>query len=521
MNLLSKKFLLFIIIIEIIFSSIFGMYIYNEESSQIKSKFKKDVNDKISILDMELLLKNEALYSLRGVFDNSDLVTYPEFKALSKQILERHNTIKALEWAPKIVDEERQFYEALIKKDFPLFEITQIDTKSKKLVKRDISQYYYPILYLEPMKGNEDALGFDLASESVRLKVLEQSTQKNSLLSTSLINLVQNDGEKKGFLSVLPIYEKKSLTEKSRLKNVLGFVIAVFDVEPLITSAIHKTHTDGINFIIYDITNKKNELIYKSQIKDEKQKDSYKYEKILKKYDGRIWKIVAYPTKEYISERRTVLPSMIILISVVFILFTTFYINLIIQRNNQIERKVQQRTKELNKANEKLKEISRTDTLTNIANRRFFNETIHTEWYRAIREKTTISLMLIDVDHFKLYNDKYGHIKGDKCLQEVALCLKTSLNRSSDFLARYGGEEFVIILPNTKDAHIVAETCRKNIENLKLIHESSKISKYVTISVGITSITPNVNSSLTNFINQADKALYEAKANGRNCISIV
>ncbi len=521
MNLLSKKFLLFIIIIEIVFSSIFGMYIYNEESSQIKSKFKKDVDDKISILDMELLLKNEALYSLRGVFDNSDLVTYPEFKSFSKQILERHHSIKALEWAPKIVDDERQFYEALLKKDFPLFEITQIDTKSEKLIKREISSYYYPILYLEPIKGNKNALGFDLASESVRLKVLEQSAQKNSLLSTSLIDLVQNDHSKKGFLSVLPVYEKKSLTEKSRLKNVLGFVIAVFDVEPLITNAIHKTHTDGINFIIYDITDGKNELIYKTPNKDVKQKDSYKYEKILKKYDGRIWKIVAYPTEKYVSERRTVLPSMIILISVIFILFTTFYINLIIQRNKQVERKVQQRTKELNKANEKLKEISRTDSLTNIANRRFFNEVIHTEWYRAIREKTTISLMLIDVDYFKLFNDKYGHIQGDDCLKKVAMCLKTSLNRSSDFLARYGGEEFVVILPNTNDANIVAQACRKNIENLKIEHELSEVSKYVTISIGITSISPNVNSSLTNFINQADKALYEAKAKGRNCISIV
>ncbi len=521
MNLLSKNFLLFIIIIEVVLSSIFGMYIYNEESSQIKSKFKKDVDDKISILGMELLLKNEALYSLKGLFDNSDLVTYNEFITLSKQILKRHHTIKALEWAPKIIDDERQFYEALMKKDFPLFEITQIDQKSKKLKRREISNSYFPILYVEPIKGNEQALGFDLASEENRQKLLKQSARKNTLSSSSLINLVQNHHNKKGFLSVLPVYEKKSLTEKSRLKNILGFVIAVFDIEPLITNAIHKTHTDGIIFLIYDITDKKKQLIYKTQIKNAKPKDSYKYDKTLEKYDGRIWEIVAYPTEEYINQRRTVLPSMIILISIVFILFTTFYINLIIQRNKQIERKVQQRTKELNEANKKLKEISRTDPLTNIANRRFFNEIIHTEWNRAIREKTTISLMLIDVDYFKLFNDKYGHIEGDNCLKQVAMSLKTSLNRSSDFLARYGGEEFVIILPNTNDANVVAQICKKNIENLEIIHELSEISKYVTISIGITSISPDINSSLTSFINQADKALYEAKAKGRNCISVI
>lgn len=283
---------------------------------------------------------------------------------------------------------------------------------------------------------------------------------------------------------------KKSFNTKSRLKNIQGFVIIVFRIDTLIENALNKTHIDGINFTIYDITKQKNKLIYASSKNDNLLKHSFKYEKTIINIDEKKWEIIATPSNHYIDERRTVLPSMIVLISVIFIIFTTFYINLIIQRNKQIESKVKQRTKELNEANEKLKEISRTDSLTKIANRRYFNEVIQSEWYRAIRERTAISIMLIDVDYFKLYNDKYGHIEGDYCLKDIAFALRNSLNRSSDFLARYGGEEFVIILPNTNDASLVAKNCQENIQKLEIEHEDSKISKYVTISIGINSLKP-------------------------------
>jgi len=520
MNILSKKFLLLIIVIEVFFSSIFGMYIYNEESIQIEKKFKKDVEDKLSILNMQLQLNYEALYSVKGLFDASTTVTYPEFKNLTDLILKRHKDIKALEWVPKINHENRDFYETMIKRYFPTFQITQKDDSTEKMVKRDIASYYYPVLYLNPYLNNEQALGFDLTSNHTRFNTLQKAIKTNSLQSTPLITLVQDDKNTKGFITVVPIY-KKNTSKNNKPKTIYGFVVSVFDIKELINNALHKTHTDGINFLIYDITEKKDQLIYNSNLTNVVTKNRFKYFETINTLDKRVWRVEANPTLDYINERRTILPTMIILISIGFILGTTLYINMIIQRNRQIEDKVNQRTKELNEANEKLKVISRTDPLTKIANRRYFNETIQSEWHRAIREKTNISLMVIDVDYFKLYNDKYGHIQGDKCLKEVAMCLRNSLNRSSDFLARFGGEEFVIILPNTNDVLKVAKACKDNIEKLQIINEASKISKYVTISVGFTTMQPEITSSLTNFINQADKALYKAKQNGRNTIAVI
>ncbi len=177
---------------------------------------------------------------------------------------------------------------------------------------------------------------------------------------------------------------------------------------------------------------------------------------------------------------------------------------------------------ELRKANEKLKNLSISDSLTQIANRRRFDECLDYEWKRLIRETKPMSLILCDIDFFKLYNDSYGHQDGDDCLIAVAQAIKSSIKRSTDLVARYGGEEFAIILPNTpaEGALHLAEAIRANIRNLKIAHATSKADHYVTLSIGISSATPQKNTLPGPIIAAADKALYEAKKNGRNCIEV-
>jgi len=123
---------------------------------------------------------------------------------------------------------------------------------------------------------------------------------------------------------------------------------------------------------------------------------------------------------------------------------------------------------------------------------------------------------MIDVDNFKLYNDIYGHVRGDICLKEIAITMKSVITRPSDLIARYGGEEFVVILPTTEHASNVGELCRKAVEKLQIPHAGSETSEYVTISVGATSIYPEIKSELSELISIADKALYKAKESGRN-----
>lgn len=169
-------------------------------------------------------------------------------------------------------------------------------------------------------------------------------------------------------------------------------------------------------------------------------------------------------------------------------------------------------------ANLELKRLAVLDDLTGVANRRHFNESLNKEWRRMAREQCPLSLILGDIDYFKKYNDTYGHLAGDFCLQQVAQAISRAIKRPADILARYGGEEFAAILPNTdtEGALQVAEAMRDEVLNLKITHGQSAIYKYVTLSLGIVSLVPQHNYDPSILITAADKALYEAKKQGRN-----
>ena len=172
----------------------------------------------------------------------------------------------------------------------------------------------------------------------------------------------------------------------------------------------------------------------------------------------------------------------------------------------------------LQEANYQLKLLANLDGLTQIANRRRFDDYLTLEWQRHQREKNPLSLILIDIDYFKRYNDSYGHQCGDDCLIRVAQMIAKVIKRPTDLVARYGGEEFAVILPNTdsEGALIIADSIRQAIANLAIPHQNSDVSSSVTLSMGIASQIPIVEQSLENLISQADKALYIAKNQGRN-----
>lgn len=178
---------------------------------------------------------------------------------------------------------------------------------------------------------------------------------------------------------------------------------------------------------------------------------------------------------------------------------------------------------ELKEENGKLESLSTLDGLTGIANRRSFDNHIQINWKSCVREALPLSIIMIDIDYFKAYNDNYGHLKGDDCLIEVAKTIAHCIKRPTDFVARYGGEEFVMVLPGTdkKGALEVAERVRRNVEAHAITHEYSKIMPCVTISLGVATITPHFCDSMEEFINRADKALYQAKLGGRNRIEVL
>ena len=171
---------------------------------------------------------------------------------------------------------------------------------------------------------------------------------------------------------------------------------------------------------------------------------------------------------------------------------------------------------------DRLQDISIRDGLTGIYNRRHFDEVFLAEWKRSIRTGKPLSVLLIDVDHFKKLNDRYGHPEGDECLKKIAEQLSKILRRSSDTLARYGGEEFVAILPETtrESAQLIADSMRTSVEDLKIKNEGSKAVRFVTVSIGVCSENAVLSRPAEELLNAADAALYRAKKLGRNRVQV-
>ncbi len=172
----------------------------------------------------------------------------------------------------------------------------------------------------------------------------------------------------------------------------------------------------------------------------------------------------------------------------------------------------------LKEANVQLERLVNIDGLTQLANRRCFDDYLVQEWQRLAREKQPLSLIMCDIDFFKNYNDTYGHVAGDDCLKKVSLMVKEAVNRPADLVARYGGEEFVIVLPNTDidgGMQIANNICQK-LEELAIPHEDSKVSEFVTLSMGLTCMVPILDSPPSALLTSADYALYRAKELGRN-----
>lgn len=206
----------------------------------------------------------------------------------------------------------------------------------------------------------------------------------------------------------------------------------------------------------------------------------------------------------------------------ILILFVVWKISVkqLESRERKLAQLVAQQTEELRKANEELRHLANSDGLTSVGNRRSFQEFLTKEWHRAIRSKTEISLILLDIDYFKLFNDTYGHQAGDECLKKVAEAVKKATHRPTDFVARFGGEEFAVILGGTdaEGAFSVAERILENIKELNISHAASKNCIRLTVSVGVATTFADFETPETELIKLADKSLYEAKANGRNQI---
>lgn len=513
----SRLIPILVLISGVLLSSLSGWFLYKLEEKVIISEFQKDVDERAASLYREVTINFETLRSLAILFARGTVPERKQFSLEAQKILTRHLDIQALEWIPRVIHSKRAAFESNQLQDFPEFEITE-RLEQGKMVTAEKRQEYYPVYYVEPLIGNEAAVGFDLASNSTRLETLEKSRDFAIPLATASITLVQERENQKGFLAFLPIYRGSPATLIKRRDNLMGFVLGVYRIGDIFASSAHRNGALGIEMKLVDET-----LIYSHDIlhihksgTEVKVYEGIIYRKELPEVWGRKWSLIASPTLSYVAVRRNMLPLVILVSGIIITIFTSLYIYIISRRTATIQRIVIEKTSELNEANKALELLSRTDGLTGVANRRFMDEFIDKEWLRAIRNKLSISFILIDIDFFKLYNDNYGHPEGDECLKKVAATLKSLVRRPGDLVARYGGEEFALVLSDTKEAELVANNCRQSIEELQIAHKFSEAANVVTISVGLCTVSPDKGTDPKSVIYTADKALYKAKDGGRN-----
>ncbi len=250
----------------------------------------------------------------------------------------------------------------------------------------------------------------------------------------------------------------------------------------------------------------------------------YKFKVIAANSDG-VWNnegaVITLEVKPFFYQTNLFNFIIIAIIGIILIIAWRISIFRFRERERELAQLVNEKTNELRQANEELQTLASSDQLTQVGNRRFFEENLGKEWNRAARSKKPLSLILIDVDYFKIFNDTYGHQLGDKCLKQIAASLKKSIKRPTDSVSRYGGEEFAVILGDTdsKGALHIANLIQENVFELDITHEKSLASKRITVSIGVTTINSvTQNTSQTELITSADQALYKAKENGRDQI---
>lgn len=191
-------------------------------------------------------------------------------------------------------------------------------------------------------------------------------------------------------------------------------------------------------------------------------------------------------------------------------------------QRDEAYRALRESQQQLLETNLVLQRLMNSDGLTGLSNRRHFDEYLDMEWRRAQREQSELSLLMIDVDHFKSYNDSFGHVAGDEALRRVADAIRTACSRATDLAARYGGEEFAMVLPGTASggARLLAEKVRRSIEALAVPHDTPAPGSVMSVSIGVATLTPKVGQSSLVLVDMADQGLYLAKHNGRNQVGM-
>ncbi|WP_157954460.1 CHASE domain-containing protein [Saccharospirillum mangrovi] len=505
MRISTNRVVLILALLGMVGLAMLARSLYLSESTDIQQAFHTEVDQYAVAFEREVLLNLEILYALNQALATADSIDPDVFNRVTRGILRRSPAIQAFAWAPLTHRSERPALEAGLQQLVPGLVINERNAAGE-IVPADDREWYVPVALIEPMASNQVALGYDLGSERRRLSALLEARDTGRLVATAGIRLVQEPENQQGFLVFSPLYHGEPADQDQRRQQLRGFFNGVFRVGELFNQSIGLTASGEICLRIVDRTTGQDEILLESIPPGiDLWHMPWRYESKVFDVAGRQWLIEAVPAHGFVVSQRGYLPWLVLGTGLLFICLLSGYVIATLRRNE-----------ELQAARDQLEHISLTDGLTGLANRRHFDQHLAQEWARAQREGISVSLIMIDIDHFKSYNDEYGHPAGDQCLRRVAEALQGMAQRPLDLVARYGGEEFAIILPQTQQPLQVAEQCRQAVEALQLPHAFSEAAKVITISAGVCTRMPGVADRPEALTEGADHALYEAKETGRN-----
>lgn len=513
----TRNWALLILLLGILLSSTSAWLLFISEKAQLSNRLAKDVADRTAAFELEFSASVEALYSMQALFIDRPMPEHRYFKQLAQQAKKRHPDIVGFYWVADIPLEKRPYFEAAtqIMTNDPAFVIQdQIQTDQNlpfPLTPAAPRAQYQAVLY---GASNADILplGLDLAHNSELASLLAQSLRMEAVAVSGSSVATLNEVNVPLVYLILPIQPFASAPSS---QTTTGYVVSVLDLSRTFEDALINIRIGGIEMRLWDKTDPNKPVLMYTHASRTRLPIDYetRIETPLNSKGGRQWVIEALPTHYYFDNKHSWLPHLIFFLG---ISATVVIMRLFISFAAKNER-IRLESRQLMTSNQELEQISRTDALTGVANRRYFDEVLDKEWKRALRNHNPLTLIMVDIDCFKLYNDYYGHLEGDECIRMVAQTLKDMMSRPMDLVARYGGEEFAILLPDTNEnAIILAEQCRKVVEQQRMPHAASKVSPYVSISLGMCTLSPDQETDMSELIRKADRALYKAKESGRN-----
>lgn len=403
------------------------LVVNHREYREMKLSFEQHAVERYDSLKREIEFDLQTLETITVFYQASKEVDRSEFRSFVKPLLDRHPSIQALEWIPRVPTSQRETYEESAKRDgFPGFQITERDTQGGMVRARERDEYF-PVYFVEPYKGNETALGFDLASNPTREASLSLARDTGKTTATSRVTLVQETANQSGFLVFAPVYRKHVLLASSedRRKNLMGFVLGVFRISNIMEHSLAYLSPERINVFLYDQSAPENDrFLYSSSPRtaettaspmSNRDDGSHKQFRYVGAIDvaGRPWIAVLTPTPGYLAARRSWQPWAALAAGLLFTAFLAAYLFISIGRARRIERLVEERTRDLAQAN--------TDLHTEIIERKQAEEAVRDseERYRIAIENSNDGVAIIREDRHVYVNQRFLEMFGYDGPEEV------------------------------------------------------------------------------------------------------